>query len=140
MFRYFVAMTIFVAGLYAVPAAASDARQMIADSARKHGVPVSLALGVGHVESGFRCNAVGRAGEVGPMQIKPATARGVGHYVNHRSSCADKIEASMRYLKQAIARGGQGCAGIALYNRGIYARPVCTAYGRKVLGAMRFYR
>jgi soluble lytic murein transglycosylase-like protein len=118
---------------------AQDARGMIAESARSHGVDVSLALAVGHVESGFNCRAIGGVGERGPMQIRPQTARAMGVY-GSLSNCANAIEASMRYLKLAIATHGQNCGGISAYNRGIYARPRCTAYGRNVLAAQRRYR
>jgi soluble lytic murein transglycosylase-like protein len=74
------------------------------------------------------------------MQVKPATARGVGVTANMRKDCNAAIVAGVRYLKMAIARGGATCAGISLYNRGVYARPVCTVYGRKVLGAMKAFR
>jgi soluble lytic murein transglycosylase-like protein len=61
----------------------------------------------------------------------PATARALG--VRNPMDCRQNIAASMRYLHQAISRGGAGCAGVSLYNRGIGARPVCTAYGKRVM-------
>src|SRR5690606_3188148 len=52
---------------------------IIAKHAQKHGVPIALAHAVVTVESNYRANARGRAGEVGLMQIKPATARMMGY-------------------------------------------------------------
>jgi soluble lytic murein transglycosylase-like protein len=129
-----IAAYVFILCMIAsLDAKAQSVADMVSASAQQHGVNPALAVAVARVESTLNCNAVGRAGEVGPMQIKPATARGVGVPVTRGSSCALKIEASMRYLKMAIARGGASCGGISLYNRGIYARPTCTGYGRKVL-------
>ncbi len=47
--------------------------------ASEYGVPASLAHAVIRIESNYRANARGRAGEVGLMQIKPSTARGMGY-------------------------------------------------------------
>lgn len=46
--------------------------------ARAAGVPVSTALAVVHQESGFRPHVTGGAGEIGLMQLKCQTARGMG--------------------------------------------------------------
>jgi hypothetical protein len=110
----------------------SDLADAVTNAAKRNGVPVSLAHGVIRVESNYNCKAYNRSGATGIGQVKPATARSVGVYGNLKD-CATGIEASMRYLKVALARGGQGCAGVSLYERGIYARPVCTSYGRKVI-------
>ena len=59
-------------------ASISSVQTLVIKSAHRHGVPASLALKVVKVESGFNCTARGRAGELGPLQIKPATARGIG--------------------------------------------------------------
>lgn len=105
---------------------------LITAAARRHGVPVALAHGVARVESGYRCHARSHANARGAMQVLPATARSVGIHGN-LYDCATGIEAGMRYLRLVIARGGAGCAGVSLYERGLYARPVCTGYGRKVM-------
>ncbi len=110
----------------------SSARALVAAAAARNGVPVHLAFGVIRVESRFDCHARRTGnGEIGIGQINPRTARSVGVVGIH--DCARNIEASMRYLRQAIDRGGAGCAGVALYQTGIYARPRCTAYGRRVM-------
>lgn len=116
-------------------AQAQDVRALVVESARAHGVPAHIALGVVRVESGFRCSA--RNGHAhGIMQIMPRTAASVGIRGN-LLDCRTGLEAGMRYLRAALAKGGAGCAGISLYNRGLYARPLCTGYGRKVLAFAR---
>lgn len=123
-------------------AGAAEARppglaEIVAREARAAGVPVSIALGVVTVESRWNPRATGRQGEIGLGQIFCRTARGVGY----RGACAGlyhpatNARFSMRYLRLALRRGGAGCAGISLYNRGHNARPVCSAYGRRVIAA-----
>lgn len=105
---------------------------LVDQKAAKHGIPSHIAHGVVRVESRYRCDA--RNGvHAGAMQVKPATARSVG-VTGNLFTCEHGIEAGMRYLRLALDRGGVGCAGVSFYNRGIYARSICTGYGRKVLG------
>eukprot|EP01035_Chromulina_nebulosa_P064005 gene64005-87528_t len=52
---------------------------LISQYAKTYGVPVDLAHAVIRIESNFNPKARGSAGEVGLMQIKPATARSVGY-------------------------------------------------------------
>lgn len=120
--------------LLATPASA-NVREIVKDSARKHNVPPRLALAVADVESRFQCHARSRAGARGVMQVMPRTARGVGVHGN-LYDCRTGTEAGMRYLSNIIRQHGVSCASISLYNRGAHARPVCTAYGRKVLSRM----
>jgi len=106
---------------------------LVEKMARKHNVPTHIAHGVVKAESNYRCNARNpRTGALGVMQTLPATARGVGVHGN-LTDCETGMEAGMRYLKMALERGGSGCEGISLYERGIYASPKCTGYGQKVL-------
>lgn len=128
-----VRVLIFLA-LSSVPAFAG-ARDAVKDAARRHNVPPRLALAVADVESRFQCHARSRAGAKGVMQVLPRTARGVGVHGN-LLDCRIGAEAGMRYLSAIIRRHGVSCASISLYNRGSHARPVCTAYGRKVLARM----
>lgn len=80
---------------------------MVRESARKHGVPVSLALRVAQQESGIKCGRVGRAGERGPLQILPSTARGLGYKNIRNSSCATQLDAGMKHLAKCY-RGMRG--------------------------------
>lgn len=108
---------------------------MVERAAFAAGVPSHLALAVVRLESGFNPAMRGLAGEWGLGQIKCETARAVGF----SGGCArlaepgTNLQFSMAYLRLALAAGGNGCAGLSLYNRGIAARPRCTAYGRRVL-------
>ena len=47
--------------------------------AEARGLPPEIAEAVAYVESGFDPNAVGGVGEIGLMQIRPATAEMLGH-------------------------------------------------------------
>ncbi|WP_047308817.1 lytic transglycosylase domain-containing protein [Rhodopseudomonas palustris] len=118
----------------ALPAQAGDLRSMVNSVADQFGISRTLAHGVIRVESNYNCRLTGRAGERGIMQVKPATAREVGVRGN-LYDCHTGLVAGMKYLLAALRAGGNGCAGISLYQRGIYARPRCTNYGRKVMRA-----
>ncbi|WP_051396871.1 transglycosylase SLT domain-containing protein [Bradyrhizobium elkanii] len=121
-----------------LPAFGSDLRSMIDAAADEHGVPRRLAHAVIKVESNYNCRLRGSAGERGIMQVKPATARSVG-VTGNLFDCSTGVRAGMRYLRIAISRGGPGCAGVSLYQRGVYARPRCTVYGQKVIRAASLY-
>jgi soluble lytic murein transglycosylase-like protein len=86
-------------------------------AARKHGVPVKLALSISKKESGHRCNIRGRAGEYGVMQIMPRTARGVRYRGNlsRLLGCSVGAEVAMRYLKRCYR----------LANRNSYKTKLC---------------
>ena len=100
--------------------------------ADRYGIPRHIAHGVVKVESGYNCAARNSSGARGIGQVFPATARSVG-VTGNLLDCATGLRASMLYLKLALNAGGTGCAGISLYNRGIFAFPKCTSYGRMVL-------
>ncbi len=100
--------------------------------------PVSLAHAVIQVESNYRPGARGSAGEIGLMQIKPATARMMG-YSGSAKGLYDpdtNIRYGMKYLARAHELGGgDTCATILRYNAGHAARrmnPVSAAYCSKV--------
>lgn len=105
----------------------------VAAAARRNNVPVKIALAVAKVESGNRCNARNHNAK-GVMQILPRTAASVGISGN-LFDCNTGAEAGVRYLAQAIRRGGATCAGISLYNTGIKVKGSlrCTSYGQKVI-------
>jgi len=106
--------------------------------AKEYGVPVDLAHAVVKVESNFNPRARGSAGEVGLMQIKPATARMMG-YSGSKKGLFDpetNIKFGMKYL--AVAHqlsGGATCGTILRYNAGHAAKrmnPVSRRYCGKV--------
>lgn len=111
---------------------------IIAKYANAYGVPVKLAHAVVRIESNYRVNARGRAGEIGLMQIKPATARMMG-YSGSAKGLYDpdtNIKYGMRYLGMAHGLGGKTvCGTILKYNAGHGAKKmnkVSSAYCNKV--------
>lgn len=121
--------------LISTPAAARAyvTDDQVAFAAKRHGVPLSLARAVIRMESGGRCDARGRAGELGPLQIKPATARGIGYRgpISALRSCKVGLDIGMRHLAMALRRGS-----VAFHNAGIHARRLpaaARAYAMKVM-------
>lgn len=111
---------------------------IVARYAASYGVPVSLAQAVIRIESNYRPNMVGSAGEIGLMQIKPATARMMG-YSGSAKGLFDpdtNIKYGMKYLAMAQdLGGGTTCGTILKYNAGHAAtrmNPVSAAYCSKV--------
>jgi soluble lytic murein transglycosylase-like protein len=111
---------------------------LISRYAASYGVPVALAHAVIRVESNYRPNARGRAGEIGLMQIKPATARAMGYSGGAAGlyNPETNIRFGMKYLAMAHQLGGGStCGTILKYNAGHGARrmnPVSAAYCSKV--------
>ncbi len=104
------------------------ARQVILDKIHVHAegadVPIDTALAVVLQESSFRPHVTGASGEIGLMQLKCQTARGIGY----KGSCDDLYDADtnlhygLRYLRKALNRGS-----VAYYNVGIYAKKLSGA-------------
>lgn len=67
-------------------------------------------------ESGYNARAVGRAGEIGLVQIKLPTARGLGFRGSREALFEPRTNLTygMRYARMALDRGG-----IRYYARGI---------------------
>lgn len=111
---------------------------IISRYAASYGVPVSLAHAVVKVESNFRPDARGRAGEIGLMQIKPSTARMMGFSgsVKDLYHPETNIRYGMKYLAKAHQLGGGStCGTILKYNAGHGAtrmNKVSAAYCAKV--------
>lgn len=125
--------------LAVLPAAASPGVDaMLDEAARRHSIPADIVHAVAMVESTKRCG-VKNGGSQGLMQVQRGAAREVGIQFPFRS-CEDEIEAGVRYLKLALEKGGYGCSGITLYNTGIYAKPHCSNYGRKVMNMRKKFQ
>jgi soluble lytic murein transglycosylase-like protein len=124
-----------------VAAKGTDPRfgKLVAQYAASYGVPESLAHAVIRVESNYRANARGSAGEIGLMQIKPATARMMGYSGGSKGlfDPETNIKYGMKYLAKAHSLGGgTTCGTILKYNAGHAAKrmnPVSSAYCGKVL-------
>jgi soluble lytic murein transglycosylase-like protein len=119
-------------------ASAAAYTQIVARYASSYGVPASLAHAVISIESNYSPSKLGGAGEIGLMQIKPATARLMG-YSGSASGLYDpetNIRYGMKYLGMAIElSGGDTCGTILRYNAGHGAtrmNPVSAAYCVKV--------
>ncbi len=116
--------------------------KIISSYAKSYGVPESLAHAVVKIESNYRPNARGRHGEIGLMQIKPATARMMG-YRGSAKGLYDpdtNIKYGMKYLAAAHELGGGStCGTILKYNAGHGAKrmnPISKAYCGKVQAIM----
>lgn len=98
-------------------------------AAKRTGIPVAVLIAQGKQESNFRTDAVGSAGEIGIMQVKPSTASAPGFGLKGIDPATLKdpranIEFAASYLR---ARAGQGVdfsdpaavdAALAKYNSG----------------------
>jgi len=117
--------------------------KLISQYAKSHGVPESLAHAVISVESNYRASARGAAGEVGLMQIKPATARMMGYKGSTKAlyNPETNIKYGMKYLAKAHQLGGgTTCGTILKYNAGHGAKrmnPVSKRYCGKVAKLMK---
>lgn len=114
----------------------------IAKYANQNGVPVELATAVVQIESNFNPRMRGSAGEIGLMQVKPATARLMG-YSGSTKGLYDpdtNIRIGMKYLAMAQQLGGgPTCNTILKYNAGHGAtrmNPVSQRYCGKVLALL----
>ncbi len=108
----------------ALPDDATVGDDLIASHAETHGVPVALARAVVRIESNFDPKARGRAGEIGLMQIKPQTARGIGYQGNVEAlyDPDTNLRWGMKYLAGAYQRaGGDICGTVMRYQGGHYA-------------------
>jgi hypothetical protein len=128
-FSFFIAGILLAAEAMASP----DIYRMISAAASRHGVSVSIALKVAKIESGFDCAARGKAGELGPFQIKPATARLIGYQGAESAlrSCGAGLEWGVKHLALAIRAGG-----VWKHNQGLWAKrksPQAAAYEQKVM-------
>jgi soluble lytic murein transglycosylase-like protein len=96
---------------------------LIASHAKANGVPESLVHRVIVQESRYNARAVGRGGTMGLMQIKHATARGVG-YTGTAAGLLDpdtNLTYAVRYLAGALrAAGGNADRAIAYFRSGYY--------------------
>jgi soluble lytic murein transglycosylase-like protein len=135
-----------VAAAVATPGAsvlkANPYADTIAKYANQNGVPVELATAVVQIESNFNPRMRGSAGEIGLMQVKPATARLMG-YSGSTKGLYDpdtNIRIGMKYLAMAQQLGGgPTCNTILKYNAGHGAtrmNPVSQRYCGKVLALL----
>jgi soluble lytic murein transglycosylase-like protein len=111
---------------------------IIAQHARANGIPVELARAVVKHESGFNAGATGKAGEIGLMQIKLSTARGLGYKGSAKGlyDPATNLRWGMKYLGQAQKlAGGSECGTLSRYNGGHGTKRMIRGYCSKVVKA-----
>jgi soluble lytic murein transglycosylase-like protein len=108
--------------------------------AQAAGVPIALARAVVRIESNFNPRITGRAGEVGLMQIKHQTARGMG-FTGTRAELYDpetNLRFGMLYLAQAARlAGGETCGAVLRYQGGLGARRMTGAASKYCAEARR---
>lgn len=99
----------------AIEAERSHIHDLVTAAALNAGVPVAVAHALVKRESGYRVRAVGAAGEIGLVQIKLATARGLGFKGTREQLFEPRINLAygMRYARMALDRGS-----IRLYQTG----------------------
>jgi len=131
--RVLVTAIILSAAVSTEASAASFVEQLIVTTAERYGVPTLIALKVAKVESSFTCDAQGKAGELGPLQIKPATARMIGYrgVISALQSCGAGLEWGMKHLALALRAGG-----VWKHKQGLAAKvksPSAAEYERRVM-------
>ena len=101
----------------------SQYEEMVARHAQANGVPVELVHRVIVRESRYRPGLVGRGGAVGMMQIKLATARGLG-YTGSAEGLRDpetNLTYAVKYLAGAYrAANGDQNRAVSYYAGGYY--------------------
>lgn len=107
-----------------------------------HGLPTAFARAIVQIESKFNPRATGRQREVGLMQIKYETARGIG-FTGTREELYDpdtNLKWGMKYLAMAWKLGGNTpCGAVMKYQGGhrvTRMSPAANTYCAKVKSHM----
>jgi soluble lytic murein transglycosylase-like protein len=97
-------------------------REMVRRAARRHGVPVSLAMAVAYQESGFQQRVVSPVDAIGAMQVLPSTGRALGR-LHGRSfdllKASDNVEAGVLLLRDLLRATGTPERALAGYYQGL---------------------
>lgn len=99
----------------------NDASLLVQQAAIRHHVPVDFALRVARQETGGkggRCGLRGAHGEVGPLQILPATARGMGYKGVVSATCEAQTDAGMAHLARCWQHFKVEWMAAACHNQG----------------------
>lgn len=100
----------------------AQVQRMIAASARRHGVPVSLALALAYQESGFQQRVVSPVDAIGAMQVLPSTGASLGR-LHGRSfdllKASDNVEAGVLLLRDLLQATRSVDAALAGYYQGL---------------------
>lgn len=90
----------------------------IADKAQKMGIDPRLAVALAFRESGLKPDAKGSKGEIGLMQVMPATAEGMGFSIEDLRNPSRNIDIGLTFLKQNLDKFGDPVLATAAYNAG----------------------
>lgn len=137
--RTVVRNALFLLLFLSVPTAFADQppySDIIATHARANGIPLDIAHAVVRHESGYNARAKGRAGEIGLMQIKLATARGIGYRGSAKGlyDPETNIRWGMKYLGEARRLAGDTeCGMLSRYNGGLGRKGLIRSYCKQVL-------
>jgi soluble lytic murein transglycosylase-like protein len=116
-------------------------QRIVAEAARRHGVPVSLGLAVARQESGFNHRARSHQNAQGLMQVIPSTWRAEGCKGSPWDPAAN-ADCGMRYFAKFYRQGGAHYAALR-YHGGSNTRyhgPKTKHYARVVTAAAGMYR
>lgn len=105
----------------AVPSKAA-VQQLVVRSARRNGVPVSLALAVAYQESGFQQRVVSPVDAIGAMQVLPSTGRALGRLHGRTFDllkASDNVEAGVLLLRDLLQATRSVERSLAGYYQGL---------------------
>jgi soluble lytic murein transglycosylase-like protein len=97
-------------------------RRMVAATARRHGVNVSLAVAVAYHESGFQQRVVSSVNAIGVMQVLPSTAKVLARQHGRQLNILgtqDNITAGVLLLRQLQRSTGSTRMTLAGYYQGL---------------------
>jgi LysM repeat protein len=100
----------------------AQVRRTVAATARRHGVPASLAVAVAYHESGFQQRVVSGVNAIGVMQVLPVTGRAIGRQHGVRLDLLDtqdNITAGVLVLRQLLRSTGSTDMALAGYYQGL---------------------
>jgi LysM repeat protein len=100
----------------------AQVRRMIAAAARRHGVPVDLALALAYQESGFQQRVVSPVDAIGAMQVLPSTGASLGRLHGRRFDllkASDNVEAGVLLLRDLLQATRDVDRALAGYYQGL---------------------
>ena len=118
---------------------------LVTAEAQRLGVPPALADAVATIETGYTETAIGSSGEIGLMQVMPATAWMLGFRGNTNDlfDAATNIHYGVLYLSKAVAAsGGNMCRALMKYRAGTGENgfsPLSILYCRHAEKALEAY-
>ena len=111
--------------LNAAPVPSRDQMKgIVADTARRMGVDVSLALAFAYQESGFNQRAVSPANAIGTMQVIPSSGQWASDLVGRELNLLDPYDnatAGVAIIRQLVSTGSDLENAIAGYYQGQYS-------------------